>query len=122
MLGTGVVFFAARQAGEQRWIVLENPAQAGATFTWRGFDQAEIDATTRRGQSVLVQETWDPAWHAYENDKELPIRNENTMGFMLIDAPEGQHAIQMRFETPLENRAGQVLFVLAGIVAIFLLV
>ncbi len=38
------------------------------------------------------------------------------MGFMLIDAPEGDHRIQMRFETPLENRAGQVLFVLTGLV------
>jgi uncharacterized membrane protein YfhO len=65
---------------------------------------------------VLVQETWDPAWHAYEHDKELPIRIETAMGFMLIDTPEGEHRIQMRFETPLENRAGQVLFVLTGLV------
>jgi hypothetical protein len=42
------------------------------------------------------------------------------MGFMLIDTPEGGHKIQMRFEAPLENRAGQVLFVLTGIVIIWL--
>jgi hypothetical protein len=96
--------------------VVENPAQNAATLTWRGFDEADIQANTGGGQSVLVQETWDPAWHAFENGKELPIRAENTMGFILIDAPEGDHRIQMRFETPLENRAGQVLFVLTGIV------
>ena len=87
-----------------------------ATLTWRGFDQAEIDAKAGRGQSVLVEETWDPAWHAYENGEELPVRAANTMGFMLIDAPEGEHRIRMLFETPLENRAGQVLFILTGIV------
>jgi hypothetical protein len=95
--------------------VVENPAQNAASLTWRGFDEAEIDAKTDRGQSVLVQETWDPAWHAYENGKELPLRTEGAMGFMLIDAPDGDHKIRMRFETPLENRVGQVLLMLTGL-------
>jgi hypothetical protein len=102
--------------------VVEDPAQSAATLTWRGFDEADIEARTGGGQSVLVQETWDPAWHAWENGKELPVRTENTMGFMLIDAPEGDHRIQMRFETPLENRAGQVLFVLTGLVILGLVI
>jgi hypothetical protein len=102
--------------------VVEDPAQNAATLTWRGFDEADIEANTGGGQSVLVQETWDPAWHAWENGKELPIRTENTMGFMLIDAPEGDHKIQMRFQTPLENRAGQVLFVLTGLVMVGLVI
>ena len=67
------------------------PRNPQPALTWRGFDEADIVANTGGGQSVLVQETWDPAWHAYENGKELPIRTENTMGFMLIDAPEGEH-------------------------------
>ena len=70
------------------------------------------------GESALVEETWDPAWHAYENGKELPIRADETMGFMLIDAPEGDHRIRLRFETPLENRFGEVVFVLTGMVVI----
>jgi len=109
-------------AGLTKYIaVVENPAQTAATLTWNGFDEAEIEARADRSRSVLVQETWDPAWHAYENGKELPIRTENIMGFMLIDAPEGDHKIQLRFETPLENRAGQVLFVLTGIVMVCLM-
>jgi hypothetical protein len=104
-------------AGLAKYVaVVENPAQNASTLTWHGFDEADIEAHTGEGQSVLVQETWDPAWHAYEHDKELPIRIETAMGFMLIDTPEGEHRIQMRFETPLENRAGQVLFVLTGLV------
>jgi hypothetical protein len=96
--------------------VVENPAQGAASLTWRGFDEADIRAKANSGQSILVQETWDPAWHAYENGKTLPIRADDKMGFMLIDAPEGDHMIQMRFETPLENRAGQVLFFVTAIV------
>jgi hypothetical protein len=104
-------------AGLAKYVaVVENPAQNASTLTWHGFDEADIEAHTGEGQSVLVQETWDPAWHAYEHGKELPIRIETAMGFMLIDTPEGEHRIQMRFETPLENRAGQVLFVLTGLV------
>jgi hypothetical protein len=40
------------------------------------------------------------------------------MGFMLIPVPEGAHKIQMQFETPPENRAGQVLFVITALVLV----
>jgi hypothetical protein len=123
MNSVGKILGGDDTAGLTKYVaVVENPAQNAAALTWRGFDEAEVEATTGGGQSLLVQETWDPAWHAYENGKELSIRADNTMGFMLIDAPEGDHRIQMRFETPLENRAGQVLFVLTAIVIIGLVI
>jgi hypothetical protein len=90
--------------------VVDDPTQDPATLAWKGFDEAEVEAKTQQGQSVLVEETWDPAWHAVENGKELPVRASNTMDFMVIDAPPGEHRIQMRFLTPLENRVGQALF------------
>jgi hypothetical protein len=122
MNGLGKIQGGDDAAGLAKYVsVVEDPAQPGATLAWRGFDEADIDAKPGRGQSVLVQETWDSAWHAYEDNKELPIRMEDKMGFMLIDTPEGDGKIEMRFETPLENRAGQVLFVLTGIVIIGLL-
>jgi uncharacterized membrane protein YfhO len=65
---------------------------------------------------VLVRETWDPAWHAWENGAELPMSMENTMGFILIDTSEGVHHIRLQFQTPLENRAGGVILLLTGIV------
>jgi hypothetical protein len=98
---------------------IEDPAQPAATITWRGFDEAEVQASAKQAQSILVQETWDPAWHAYENGgdgkgTQLSIRKEPAMGFMLIAVPEGAHRIRMRFETPLENRAGQIIFVITA--------
>jgi hypothetical protein len=38
------------------------------------------------------------------------------MGFMLIDLPEGLHNVRMRFETPLENRLGQVVLVITLVI------
>ncbi len=91
---------------------VEDAAKPEAISVWRGFDEVDIQATATPGQSILLQETWDPAWHAYDNGRELAVRAEPVMDFMLIDVPEGAHNIQMRFETPLENRFGQVLFVI----------
>jgi len=101
---------------------VEDPARPQATVAWNGPDETSIGATVRRGESILLQETWDPAWHAYENGMALPIRAEPLMDFMLIDAPEGSHQIQLRFETPLENRVGQVLFFVTAAVMIGLVV
>ncbi|HEX4133458.1 MAG TPA: hypothetical protein VHY84_02455 [Bryobacteraceae bacterium] len=96
--------------------VVDDPAQNPATLTWKGFDEAEVEGKTQQGQSVLLEETWDPAWHAFENGRELPIRAGNTIAFMVIDAPPGDHRIQMRFLTPLENRVGQFVFFVTALV------
>jgi len=66
----------------------------------------KIKASVADGQSILLQETYDPAWRAYENGKRLAVRKDRVMEFMLIDAGPGDHTIDMRFETPLENRIG----------------
>lgn len=102
--------------------LVEDPARSGATLTWQGSDQAEVRARVIPGESILVQETFDPAWTAWEDGRKLPIRPEPVMGFMLIDAPEGYHDIQLRFETPLENRVGEVLFFVTAIVLAGLIV
>ncbi len=89
--------------------VVEDPAQSATTVTWRNFDEAELHAQVAAGQSILFQETFDPAWRAYENGQPIPIRKEPVMNFMLLDVPEGAHAVQLRFETPLENDIGRVI-------------
>jgi uncharacterized membrane protein YfhO len=101
--------------------VVEGPDQTGTRVEWQGFEEAHITAHPSDGQTVLFQETYDPAWRAYENGQRLIVGRDPAMGFMLIDVPPGDHVIQMRFETPLENRIGQVLFVLSALVMIALL-
>jgi hypothetical protein len=105
-------------AGLTKYVAaIETPGQAG-DLQWSGFDEARVHATTAAGESILVQETWDPAWRAFENGKAVPVRLEKIMGFMMLDVPPGNHDIQLRFETPLENRVGQVIF---GMTALFLI-
>jgi hypothetical protein len=109
---------AGLAAGLEKYLaIVESPDQPPTSVEWKGFDEVDIQAKTAPGRSVLLQETYDPDWHAFEGDKELSVRLEPVMGFMLIDMPAGDHAIRMRFETPLENRVGQILTILSLIIA-----
>jgi hypothetical protein len=89
---------------------VENANQPLTRVTWTGFDEINVEAKLENGQSLLLQETYDPAWKAEENGRPLVIRSEPFMQFMLIDLSPGPHRIRLRFETPLENRLGQLLF------------
>lgn len=71
-------------------------------------------------QSLLVQETFDPYWRAYEGNQRLPV-HKDAMGFMRIDAPPGDRDILLVFETPLENRAGRVFSAASGLLVLGLM-
>jgi len=92
---------------------VENPAQGPAQVTWKSFDEAEVRANVAAGQAILLQETYDPSWRAYEDDRPAPIRREPAMNFMLLQVPEGRHVIQLQFGTPTENQIGRIVSVLA---------
>ena len=86
--------------------VVEDGKQPLTTVDWHGFDEVRLGARASADQSVLLQQTYDPAWHASENGNRLTIRPEPVMGFTLIDVPPGDHIITLKFQTPPENRAG----------------
>jgi hypothetical protein len=100
--------------------VIEAPKQAETTVQWSGLDALQMKAQVGDGQSVLFQETYDPAWRAFENGKPLPIRPDPFMDFMVIDVPAGAHTIDLRFQTPRGNRIGQFLFVVSLMIIIWL--
>ncbi len=100
---------------------VENPDQPATDVTWTGFDDVALQATVAQGQSVLLQETYDPVWKAEENGKPLQISRDPVMGFMMIGVPPGNHQIHMHFGTPSENRWGQLLFVLSSLTVAVLL-
>jgi len=89
---------------------------------WRreGMAAMRVEARIEAGQSVLVMETFDPGWRAYSAGRSLPIR-EDALGFMLIDAPPGEHSIQLAFETALENAVGRVVTLASLLVVAWLL-
>jgi hypothetical protein len=84
-----------------------------------GTDEIRLHARLAAGQLLLVQETYDPAWKAYVNGARVPT-SEDGMHFLLVDAGAGDRDVVLRFETPLENRVGQVVFFLSVIAVAWL--
>ncbi len=99
--------------------VIEDGPDSPATVTRPTTDSIEVAAEVGPGQSVLLQETFDPAWHAYSDGKPLSLQPD-ALGFMLVDVPTGAHTIQLRFETPLENRIGWILTLLTSAILLLL--
>jgi hypothetical protein len=98
---------------------LEQGPDSPASSEWMTPREMRIRARVREGESVAVQVTYDTAWHAYAGTRKLPV-SKDVMGFMRIDPPPGEHEISLRFETPLENRIGRVISLLALLVVVFL--
>lgn len=96
----------------QRYLAaVERGPDSPVTFKRTSFETVELAASTTSSQAVLLQETFDPAWHAYSGGRPLRIERD-PMGFMLIRPMPGQHSIRVQFETPLENRIGWALTLL----------
>jgi hypothetical protein len=67
-----------------------------------------LRAAVQQGESLVVQDSFDPAWRAYSGGQELPIRKD-AVGFMLITPPPGEREVRLVFELPLENKVGRTL-------------
>jgi len=99
--------------------VIEKGPDSPAVLTRDGPDAMRVRARLAPGQSIVVQESYDPAWHAWSGGRPLAVRKD-AMGFMGIDAPPGEQEIALAFVTPLENHLGRVLSVMAILVVIAL--
>lgn len=97
--------------------VVEKGPNSPATVVWEGTDVMRVRAQLNRGESILLLETYDPNWHARSAGRELAI-HKDVMNFMWIETPPGAQEIRVSFETPLENRIGQVVTALS--LAVFL--
>jgi hypothetical protein len=88
---------------------IEEGPDSPTITAWNGTDELRVHARVAQGQSVLVQVTYDPAWHAYSGGRALPVHKDRGADFSVIDAPPGEQDIAFVFQTPLENRIGWVL-------------
>jgi hypothetical protein len=79
--------------------LVENGPDSPATLDRQGPDAMLLHARLDTGQSLLVQETWDPAWRASVDGRRLAVRKD----------PMG---VRLEFAMPLENRVGWGLTVL----------
>jgi len=85
--------------------LIENGPDSPVTFDRPSTDLMLLHAKFDSGQSLLVQETWDPGWRASVDGTPLPIRKD-VLGFMVVDPPAGDRTVRMEFPMPLENRVG----------------
>jgi len=88
--------------------VVENGPDSPVALEREGTDAMLLRARLSPGQAILVQETYDPAWQAWSNGKRLPV-GADAMGFMVVEAPPGEHQIRLAFVMPAENRVGWAL-------------
>jgi hypothetical protein len=100
--------------------VIEKGPDSPGTISRVGTDGLRINATLSTDQSVVVQESYDPAWHAWSGGRSLPVRKD-AMGFMVIDAPPWSHDITLKFVTPLENQLGRWLSAIALLASLVLI-
>jgi hypothetical protein len=100
---------------------VEQGPDSPVTQEWRGPETMLLRATFEPGQLLLIQESYDPAWHAYLDGTELGVR-EDVLGQTLVAVPPGEHEILMRFELPLENWIGRILTMIAILVTLTLAV
>jgi uncharacterized membrane protein YfhO len=98
---------------------VERGPDAPVEFRRIDTDSLRVKARLQPGQRLLVQETYDPSWRGYENGRAVPIAKD-AMGFLLLDPGPGDHDLLLRFETPLENRVGALLTLLAFLVIAWL--
>ena len=94
--------------------LVENGPDSPVEFRRESATAIRLRARLEPGQTLLVQESFDPYWRAYSGGERLSVRKD-AMGFMLIDAPPGNHDIRLVFETPFENRAGRLATVASGL-------
>ena len=91
--------------------VIEEGPDAAPSVVRDGTDAMLVRAGVQPGQSIVVQESYDPAWQAWAGRTQVPVRKD-AMGFMVLDAPPGDAQVRLEFVTPLENRVGRIVTML----------
>jgi len=99
--------------------VIERGPDSPAEMRWEGTDAFRVSAAVSQGQCLLVQVSYDPAWRAYADGREAPVRRD-ALGQTLVYPPAGTHEVRMVFEMPFENRAGRVVTAGGGLATAFL--
>ncbi len=76
-----------------------------ATYTRPDLNNIAISATTERGQSILMQENYDPGWKAFVDGKAVRIETD-IIGFMRVRPDPGTHQVRFTYGMSTESRIG----------------
>ncbi|MCZ2146220.1 MAG: YfhO family protein [Bryobacterales bacterium] len=100
--------------------LLENGPDSPTQTRWEGTDKLRLHAAPRQGQTLFVQVAYDSPWRAWANGRELPVRRTQ-LGFLRIDAPPGEHDIELVFQLPPENVFGRIVTLFTAAALVWLL-
>ncbi|MBV6434700.1 MAG: hypothetical protein IANPNBLG_04975 [Bryobacteraceae bacterium] len=100
--------------------LLEGGPDSPTETRWEGTDKLRLHAALGEGQTLFLQVAHNSPWRAWSNGRELPIRRTQ-LGFMRIDAPPGEHEIELIFQLPLENVLGRGVTLLTAVPLFWLL-
>ncbi len=100
--------------------LLEQGPDAPTATRWLDPETLEIDAPVNEGQAVAVQISHDPQWRASADGTPARVRRDVT-GQTVVEAPAGTRRIRLEFSTPLEDRIGAGVSVLAAGIVLALL-
>jgi hypothetical protein len=76
-----------------------------ASYSRPDIDEIGISAATNPGQSVVVQENFDPGWRAFVDGRPAGIEKD-VMEFMRVRTTPGAHEIRFVYEMTTEARIG----------------
>jgi hypothetical protein len=77
-----------------------------AAYARPASDRIEIAATTGPGESIAVQESFDPGWSARVDERQVPIERD-VMNFMRVQTTPGTHKVRFQYRPTLEMRLGR---------------
>jgi uncharacterized membrane protein YfhO len=101
--------------------VVEHGPEAVPSLVREGSDAMRVRARVAPGQSVVVQESYDPGWQAWSGGRRVPI-HPDAMGMLALDQRPGDEEILLKFSTPVENRVGWGLTLVTLMATVSLLV
>lgn len=85
-------------------------------------ERIRLQALLAEGESLVVQETYDPSWRAVTaSGSVLPVRRDQ-IGFMRIDAPPGQRDLLLEFTLPRENAYGRIAAIASALFCLYLVI
>jgi hypothetical protein len=87
---------------------VETDSPRNAAYSRAGGESMRIQVRLLAGEALVIQESFDPAWRATSHTGATLPTTADPIGFILVEPGPGDHLIDLRFDVPAENRAGQL--------------
>ena len=91
--------------------VFENGPEAPTQTWWESTEVFHVKAHLEKKECIMTQVSYDPSWRGFSGLNPVGVRLDR-LGFLRIDAWEGDHDIRLEFLLPLQNVLGRFITML----------